>query len=125
MVLDDSTVLFSKTNLMTLMPNHIKKARERYKQMCGCQTCIIFKDMYSCVKIWHKRYIARHQVKINSMNHWSCNKTTQQFALNEYTSKVQKDGEIFPVRAWDGESVLACPKVEINNGGELKAFHKF
>jgi hypothetical protein len=45
--------------------------------------------------------------------------------LDEYISKVQKDGEVFPVRAWDTVSVLACPKIEINNGDELKAFHIF
>jgi hypothetical protein len=38
---------------------------------------------------------------------------------------VQKDGEIFLVRAWDAISDLACPKIEIDNGGELKALQKF
>jgi hypothetical protein len=59
------------------------------------------------------------------MNHHSQNKATQQSALDEYLSNVQKDGEIFPVRAWDAVSVLACPKIEIDNSGKLKAFHKF
>jgi hypothetical protein len=125
MVLDYNIVLFSESSLRKLMPKHIKKVGERYKQMCGCQTCIIFEDMYSCVKIWRKRYIVRHQAEIDSMSHQSRNKTTRQSALYDYISQVQKDGEIFPIRAWDAISDLACPKIEIDNGGELKAFHKF
>jgi hypothetical protein len=59
------------------------------------------------------------------MSHWSRKKTTWKSASDEYISKVQKDGEIFPVRAWDAVSVLACPKIKIDNSGKLKAFHKF
>jgi hypothetical protein len=51
MVLNDSTTLLCKRSLMRMMTKQIKKAGERYKQMCRCQTCIIFKDMYACEKI--------------------------------------------------------------------------
>jgi hypothetical protein len=125
MVLEYNKVLFSEISLSKLMPKHIKRAGERYKQMCGCQTCIIFKDMYLCVKIWRKRYILKHQAEINSMSHRLCNKTTRQSALDDYISQVQKDGEIFPVRAWDAISDLACHKIKMDNGGELKVLHKF
>jgi hypothetical protein len=49
MVINEDTVLYSESTLMKIMPKHIKKAGKRYKQMCGCQTCIIFEDMYSCL----------------------------------------------------------------------------
>jgi hypothetical protein len=45
--------------------------------------------------------------------------------LNEYISKVQKDGEIFPIGAWDEESAFAYPKIELDISGKLKPFHKF
>ena len=51
MKIDDGKVLFSETTLRNIMPRHIKKAGDRYKQMCGCQVCIIFKDMYSCLRL--------------------------------------------------------------------------
>jgi hypothetical protein len=38
MVIDENTVLYLESALMKIMPEHIKKAGERYKQMWGCQT---------------------------------------------------------------------------------------
>ena len=49
MVINEDTVLYSESTLMKIMPNHIKKAGERYKQMCGCQTCIIYKLKLCCI----------------------------------------------------------------------------
>jgi hypothetical protein len=54
MIGDDGEISFSKSTLRKLLTNNIKKAGDRYKQMCGCQPCIIFKDMYACLKMWWK-----------------------------------------------------------------------
>ena len=95
--------------------------------MCGCQTCIIFKDMYACLKMWQKKYISRQQGEIDAIHQRSRTLTARQNQLDEYISKVMKDGEITPVRAWDAAAELACPKVEIENGNGSgsKSFHKF
>ncbi len=115
MIGDNGKILFSKNTLRKLMPKHIKKVGDRYKQMCGCQTCIIFKDMYACLKMWRKKYISRKQGKIDAIHQCSCTLTARQDQLDEYISKVMKDGEITLVRAWDAAAELACPKVEIDN----------
>ena len=67
MIIKEYTVLYLESTLMKIMPKHIKKAGERYKQMCGCQTCIIFKDMYSCLRTWRKRFMVRQQSIIDVM----------------------------------------------------------
>ncbi len=67
MVINDNLLLFLESTLMKIIPKHIQKAGERYKQVCGCQTCIIFKDMYSCLQIWRKRFICDKQSIINSI----------------------------------------------------------
>ncbi len=67
MVINENTVLYIESTLMKIMPKHIKKAGERYKQMCGCHTCIIYKDIYSCLQIWRKRFIHNKQSIIDTM----------------------------------------------------------
>ncbi len=39
----------------------------------------------------------------------------------------EKDGAMFPERAWDAVSGLACPKVDvdIDGIGGIRSFHKF
>jgi hypothetical protein len=44
MLIDDGKNHFSENSLHRVMPKHIKKAGNRYKQMCGCQCCVICKD---------------------------------------------------------------------------------
>jgi hypothetical protein len=51
MVIQDDKILFSEQTLRAIMPKHIKKAGDQYKQMCSCQTCIISKNMYACAKM--------------------------------------------------------------------------
>jgi hypothetical protein len=109
------------------MPKHIKKAGYQYKQMCGCQACIISKNMYACVEMWRKKYVARARVSINDMP--CCReKVLKQERLDEYIAKVMVDKCISPERAWDAISGLACPKIEIQSTDEdftFCSFHKF
>ncbi len=70
--------------------------------------------MYSCVKIWHKKYMFTQQAEIDAIDQQSRTRISRQAKLDEYISKVKKDGDMFPERAWDTVSELACPKVEID-----------
>ena len=126
MVINEDTVLYSESTLMRITPKHIKKAGECYKQMCGCQTCITFKDMYSCLQIWRKRFNVRQQVIINVMLR-SREKTAMQDELNTYKAKMISDNVIIPVRAWDAAAELSCPKIciRLNEDEDAgKYFHK-
>ncbi len=127
MVLNEDTVLYSESTLRRRMPNHIKKAGERYKQMCGYQTCIIFKDMYFCLQIWRKRFICNHQSIIDTMQR-SCAKNNMQERLDVNKSTMMADETIILVRAWDAAAQIACPKIKVNlygNEDAGKYFHKF
>jgi hypothetical protein len=122
MKMDDGKVLFSECTLRKIMPRHIKKAGDRYKQMCGCQVCIIFKDMYSCLRPWRKKFISRLQTKIGAMQQCSRNRSSKQDILDEYKSKVMHNNTIVPERAWNAVAELACPKVDIKMTTVLDRF---
>ncbi len=67
MTTDTHEIRYSELTLQRLMPNHVKKAGEHYKQMCGCQTCVIFKDIYQNVRLWRKKFINQKQLEIDGM----------------------------------------------------------
>jgi hypothetical protein len=127
MVLQDDKVLFLECTLRAIMPKHIKKAGDQYKQMCGCQTCIISKNMFACVKMWQFKFVARERVNIHAMNQ-DRDKVLKRERLDEYIAKVRANECISPERVWDYVSGLACPKVEIHSNDEelpSRFFHKF
>ena len=125
MKMDDGKVLFSEFMLRKIMPRHIKKEVDRYKQMCGCQVCIIFKDMYSCLRLWRKKCISRLQTEIDAMQQRSRNRSTKQDILDAYKSQVMHNDTIVPERAWNAVAALACPMVDIENDDGVRSFHKF
>ncbi len=87
MVLKRGKVLYLVSSLRAIMPKHIKKAGDQYKQMCGCQTCFISKNMYACVKMRRNKFITRERVSINAMPHCR-EKVLKQERLDEYIAKV-------------------------------------
>ncbi len=66
MVLEGDMVLYSESTLRAIMPKNIKKAGDHDKQMHGCQTYIISKNIYACVKMWRKKFVARERATINA-----------------------------------------------------------
>jgi hypothetical protein len=119
MVINEDTVLYSESTLMKIMPNHIKKAGERYKQMCGCQTCIIYKDMYSCLRIWRMKFIRNQHSIIDTMQRSCAKNNMQQERLDIYKSIMTADNMIIPVRAWDATEKIVRQKIKVNlNGNE-------
>ena len=42
-VWNDNKLLVSETALRFLLPDQLKKCTPKYKQMCGCETCINIK----------------------------------------------------------------------------------
>ena len=131
MITEDGEVRYSEVTIRKLMPNHVKKAGDRYKQMCGCQTCVIFKDMYQNVRLWRKKFINRKQLEIDGMISRSRARTTLINQLEMYKGKVLDDdgNTVIPERAWDAAAQLACPKVELaidgNDDSIVRCFHKF
>jgi len=109
MLNDEGKIRFSEDTLRRLMPTQIKKAGDRYKQMCGCQCCVICKDMYQNLKLWRKRYIKTKQQEIDGMQVQSRFRTTKTEELASYKFKVMDGNEnIHPERAWDASAQLAC-----------------
>ena len=56
-VWNDNKLLVSETALRFLLSPQSKKFTLRYKQMCGCETCIIIKQFQLTLNSWRKRKI--------------------------------------------------------------------
>ena len=127
----DVEISYSEMTIQRLMPNNFKKAGDRYKQMCGCQTCIMFKDMYQNFRLWRKKLINRKQLELDGMIARSQARTILVDQLESYKRKVLGDGwnTMIPEQAWDVVAQLACLKVELaidgNDGSIVRCFHKF
>jgi hypothetical protein len=117
-------VKISESSIRRIMPRHIKKATPRYKLMCGCQTCVILNDMYQCILLWQKKYIAFEQIKIYRMEEGQ-EKAARLFRYKKYKSEVTTNGILRPPRVWDAASQLACPKVEVKEEDTGRCFHRF
>ena len=126
MKVDGDKLLFSEATLRRIMPKHIKRATQRYKVMCGCTMCVIFTEMHQCLLLWRGKKIKHLQQVIDTSNHGRA-KTKLEKELCDYKAKVMRDGKLFPERAWDAPSVLACRRVEIGDCPRRKGglFHKF
>ena len=97
--------------------SHVKLITARYKIMCGCETCIIVDDIYSCVICWRKKYIRKLWKELNRMNNRDPNKATKKAALKKYIEHVFLDatGEVPKYsKGWDASQSLGCEKVVIN-----------
>ena len=55
----DGKVLISDTMLRTLMPEEMRKMTERYKQMCGCETCIVGRRLLRSLKAYRTRVLRK------------------------------------------------------------------
>jgi hypothetical protein len=97
MKIDNNKILFSERTLRIFLPKHIKKAGDQYKQMCGCQTWVIFKDMYQCVKIWRGKSISKQQVLMDSLPRSRANSEKRK-DLDDYKLSVMKDTAYFQKR---------------------------
>ncbi len=91
---DDGKICFSEDTSCRIMPKHIKKAGDRYKQMCGCQCCVICKDMHQNLKLWRKRYIKTKQQEIDGMQARSRLRTTKTEQLASYKLKIMDDHDV-------------------------------
>jgi hypothetical protein len=133
MLTDDGKIHFSEDTLRCNMPKHIKKAgnRYRYKQMCGCQYCVICKDMHQNLNLWRKRYTKPKQQKIDRMQAKPRLRTTKTEQLASYKLKVMDNHDnMHPERAWAASAQLACEKNNIGSTGangvcDVKGFHQF
>jgi hypothetical protein len=59
--------------------------------MCGCQPCVIFKDMYQNSRLWRKKFINRKQLEIGGMIAWSQARTAMVYQLESYKRYVLDD----------------------------------
>jgi hypothetical protein len=108
MLTDDGKIRFSESTLHHFMPKHIKKAGNRYKQMCGCQCCVICKDMHQNLKLWRKTCIKTKQQEIVGMQARLRLRTTKMEQLASYKLKViDNHDNMHPERAWNASAQLA------------------
>ena len=75
--------------------------------MCGCETCVIFKNMYQCLLLWRKKNVKRNKQIIAKMDDGP-EKIKLEKDLEEYKTYLSKAGAVC-----DAASHIGCEKVEI------------
>ena len=119
--LQNGNIRFSESTLRKLIPNFVKKASARHQIMCGCETCVIFNDMYQCLVLWRKKLVecVEHNISQMEDGHERVKLTSD---LEEYKTHIGKDGT-----AWNVATCLGCTKTEIKDTGEDvgRHFHHF
>ena len=71
------------------MPRKIKKSTPRYKQICGCETCIHCKQLQRTLNSWRNKYVT---------------------SKNRYKSVVFPDGNMLQEITRDDVNTMICPK---------------
>mmetsp|Transcript_16649 Transcript_16649/g.38155 ORF Transcript_16649/g.38155 Transcript_16649/m.38155 type:complete len:807 (+) Transcript_16649:281-2701(+) len=89
------------------MPNHIKRATERTKSMCGCKTCTVFIDMFQNLLLWRTKFVKSLELKLSAMPDGR-DKVDFETKFDEYKAHIAKDGS-----AWSAAQRIACDRLVV------------
>ncbi|EJK53009.1 hypothetical protein THAOC_27627 [Thalassiosira oceanica] len=103
----DGKIRFSETFLRDVMPNHIKRATERTKSMCGCKTCTVFIDMFQNLLLWRTKFVKSLELKLSAMPDGR-DKVDFETKFDEYKAHIAKDGS-----AWSAAQRIACDRLVV------------
>jgi hypothetical protein len=93
-VRDCSGKLFiSDTKLRSLLPPHLQMMSDRYKIMCGCETCIQMHNVHQSYNRFICHRIKDLKDKFELHNLRTRNGREAETALNNYQNKVKPNGE--------------------------------
>ena len=83
---ESGKVVISDTALRLHRPQELRPMTKRHKQMCGCEICIVSKQLLVTLNAWRRRRI----VKLESQDRVACDKYKEQLFLSEHAD-VKKE----------------------------------
>ena len=84
--------LISDNKLRLLLPPHLRMMSDRYKIMCGCETCTQMYNLHSSYNRYVHRLVKKLENKVSNLPIRSRSRTQAQSNLEAYTDKVMIDG---------------------------------
>jgi len=118
---DGNQVLISENMLQKLLNTsicHVKMMTNVQKEMCGCQTCVMFDEMQRSLVVFRKKYIASLKARCEQMAE-GASRDDEEEKLKQYIESVcvVTDDCVYPKHAtgWEAASMLGCPDVEVGS----------
>ena len=109
---DDGRALISDTALRSMMPEQLRRATERHKRMCGCETCITVRSLQQTLNAWRKRHINKLKTQLHSI----LDPQLRLLAigrLEEYQTHVLRFGnKSWHERPSDAVKEIQCPAID-------------
>jgi len=111
---EDGKVLISDTMLRALLPPEMREMTERYKQMCGCETCITGQNLLQSLKAYRVRVLRNLKKQAEEANDGPNKKEAAVKAAEDYEQAICHEitGETNPPTLQDAIKLVQCPDVE-------------
>ena len=105
--------LISDTTLRSFIPPQVSKTNPRLRQICGCESCTILKDMQIDINISRKNIVTELKHKpVGRHTFISIFYTTGD---SHYKEKVFPDGQLLHVTIKDAAQCISCTPIKPNN----------
>jgi hypothetical protein len=109
---ENGIALISDTALRSMMPEQLRRATERHKQMCGCEICITVQSLQQTLNAWRKHHIHKLKTELYSI----LDPQFKQMAmtrLEEYQNHVLQLGKkSWHKRPSDAVKEIQCPAID-------------
>ena len=93
--------IISDTSFRNLLPSYIKPMSDKYKQMCGCEVCILATSLQNDLnsyRLFHLRRLEKSRIDITN--------------TNNYRKQIFKDGKHIHPHPKDALQLIQCPPIE-------------
>jgi hypothetical protein len=103
-------IVVSDTSLRNILPPQLRRATERHKQMCGCETCLTPRSHQQSLNSWRDRHL--RQLKENEENELVVeNKIVMQQQYTTYKGFVRPEGRTRHGKPHHAVLEIMCAKI--------------
>jgi hypothetical protein len=111
-LLHDGRCVVSDTALRNILPKNLRRATQRHKQMCGCETCLQPRSQQECLNRWRERWLrslareAKEELDTEV-------KALKQKRYDTYKSLVKPGGNTWHERPHHAVKEIMCQVVDV------------
>jgi hypothetical protein len=100
--------LISDTALRALLPPQVRTMTERYKQMCGCEICIVVRSMQSSLNIYRLDLLKRLRNDASTFRPNTRNRRIATERAEAYAGAIYPNGQHIHGRPKDALQAIQC-----------------
>ena len=111
-LLHNGRCVVSDTALRNILPKNLRRATQRHKQMCGCETCLQPRSQQECLNRWRERWLrslareAKEELDTEV-------KALKQKRHDTYKSLVKPKGNTWHGKPHHAVKEIMCPVVDV------------